>query len=217
MHVFLNFSALLFDMDGTLVDSTVVVERTWRRFARRHGIDASEVLADAHGRPTGETVLRFAPDGADVARETATLVAEEVEDIEGVVQVPGAAEFLRHVPESRMAVVTSASRELAVRRMEAAGIPLPNVLVTADDISSGKPDPEGYLKAAELLGVPPSSTVVFEDAESGLLAAEAAGTTPVVVGSHDRASAAGRIGIRDFHAISVAGFDEDGRVGISFE
>ncbi|WP_320784538.1 HAD-IA family hydrolase [Streptomyces sp. CRN 30] len=195
--------ALLLDMDGTLVDSTVVVERTWRRFARRHGLDAEAILATAHGRRTAETVARYAPAGVDAAAETARLVAEEVEDVDGVVPVPGAPELLAALPDDRWAVVTSAGRELTHRRMTAAGLPLPPLLISADDVREGKPSPEGYLAAAAALGVPASETVVFEDAEAGLLAAAAAGATPVVVGAHRGPAAEGRLRVTDLREVTV--------------
>ncbi|RLV10063.1 hypothetical protein CTZ27_02125 [Streptomyces griseocarneus] len=199
----LTAETLLFDMDGTLVDSTPVVERTWRRFARRLGLDAEEILATAHGRRTGETVARFVPEGMDAEAETARLVAEEIADTEGIVAVPGALELLASLPKDRWAVVTSASRELAVRRMRAAGLPLPRLLVSADDVTRGKPDPEGYLTAARRMRVRPGATIVFEDAEAGLLAAAASGATPVVVGGHTGPSTGGLIRVGDLREVSA--------------
>ncbi|AZQ34552.1 HAD family hydrolase [Streptomyces cyaneochromogenes] len=202
-HTTLSPEALLFDMDGTLVDSTVVVERTWRRFARRHGLDAERILATAHGRRTGETVARYAPAGVDVAAETARLVAEEVEDVDGIVPVPGAPALLASLAGDRWAVVTSAGRELTHRRMAAAGLPLPSLLVSADDVREGKPSPEGYLTAAAALNVRPAATVVFEDAEAGLRAAAAAGAPAVVVGDHGGPAAAGCPKVRDLREVTV--------------
>lgn len=176
--------ALLLDMDGTLVDSTAVVERTWRRFAARHGLDPAAILAGSHGRRTGETVALHAPPGVDVAAETTRLEAEEVADVEGVVAVPGAAELLAGLPPDRWAVVTSAGRELTARRMAAAGLDLPPAVVTADDVTHGKPSPEGYIAAAGRLGARPGEALVFEDAEAGMRAAEAAGARWVAVGRH---------------------------------
>ncbi len=199
--------ALLFDMDGTLVDSTVVVERTWRRFARRHGLDAERILATAHGRRTGETVAGYAPAGVDAAAETARLVAEEVEDVDGIVAVPGAPELLAALPRGRWAVVTSAGRELTHRRMTAAGLPLPPLLISADDVTEGKPSPEGYLAAAAALDVLPAAAIVFEDAEAGLRAAAAAQSPAVVVGAHRGPAAEGCLRVRDLRDVTVAGTD----------
>ncbi|MFI0975913.1 HAD-IA family hydrolase [Streptomyces sp. NPDC021093] len=202
-RVKLTAEALLFDMDGTLVDSTVVVERTWRRFARRHGLDADEILATAHGRRTGETVARYAPAGVDAAAETARLVAEEIDDVDGIVPVPGAAELLDGLPAESWAIVTSAGLELTVHRMAAAGLPLPRCLLSADDVTEGKPHPMGYLAAARELGTAPVSAIVFEDAAAGLEAAVAAGTTPVVVGAYTGAAAKGLIRVTDLRDVSV--------------
>ncbi|MGW3132020.1 HAD-IA family hydrolase [Streptomyces sp. NPDC001123] len=198
MTLVVTAQALLFDMDGTLVDSTAAVERTWRRFAGRHGLDPAVILAGAHGQRTAETVAEHAPPGTDVAAETAWLVAQDVADTRGTVALPGAAELLAALPRHRWALVTSAGRELAQRRMAAAGLPLPEVLVSADDVRRGKPDPEGYRTAADRLGVDPRASIVFEDAELGLLAGRAAGGYTVVVGPHGGAAAQGRPRIPDF-------------------
>jgi HAD superfamily hydrolase (TIGR01509 family) len=175
-------AALLFDMDGTLVDSTVVVERTWRSFADRHGLDVGRILAVSHGRRTEETVAEFAPAGVDVQAESRRLIAQEVCDTEGIVAVEGATQLLASLPSGSWALVTSAGRALAEARMAAAGLPVPPVVVSADDVTAGKPSPEGYLTASDRLGVAPEQAVVFEDAEAGLLAARAAGAHTVVVG-----------------------------------
>lgn len=182
-------AAVLFDMDGTLVDSTAVVERTWRAFAGRHHLDAERILAVSHGRRTEETVAAFAPAGLDADAEARRLVARECVDTEGIVAVPGAAELLASLREGSWALVTSAGRDLAEARMGAAGLPMPPVVVCADDVTAGKPDPEGYLTAAARLGTAADRTIVFEDAEAGLLAARAAGARTVVVGACAAAAA----------------------------
>jgi sugar-phosphatase len=203
----LSAGAVLFDMDGTLVDSTKIVERTWRGFADRHGIDPELVLAVAHGRPTRDTVAVFAVEGVDVAAETARIQAQEVDDIEGIVEIPGAADLLASLDPGRWAVVTSAGTELALRRMGGAGLPLPRVLVSADDVTAGKPDPEGYHRAAERLGVTPASAVVFEDTEAGLAAARGAGTTPVVVGDHVGPATEGLARVPDLRSVRARVLD----------
>lgn len=200
----LTVDAVLFDMDGTLIDSSVVVERTWRAFASRHGLDPDKILATAHGRRTEETVARYLPEGIDVVAETRRIVAEEVADTAGVVAVPGAAELLASLPRRRWAMVTSAGRALARRRMAAAGLPFPPVVITAEDVLAGKPAPDGYLAAADALGVPAIVTVIFEDAEAGLRAAVASGATTVVVGRHHGPAAKGLVRIPDFSAVAVA-------------
>ena len=199
----LRARALLFDMDGTLVDSSAVVERIWRQFARRHGLDPAELLAASHGRRTGDVIARFAPAGVDVAAETALTVAQEVDDSDGVAAVPGAAELLAGLPADRWALVTSAGRDLAVRRMAMAGLDLPSVIISADDVHAGKPDPEGYLAAASRLGVPAATTIVFEDTDAGLAAARAAGAREVAVGTRNGAAARGLPQISDFRTVTA--------------
>lgn len=195
--------AILFDMDGTLVDSTKVVERTWRRFADRHGLNAEAILAVSHGRPTRDTVAVFATEDMDVAAETELIQSEEVDDVEGITEVPGAVALLASLEPHRWAVVTSAGAELALRRMESVGLPLPRILISADDVAVGKPDPEGYRRAAELLGFDPADAIVFEDAEAGLVAAKASGATPVVVGTYAEAAAEGLLRVRDLRSVHV--------------
>ena len=199
----LRARALLFDVDGTLVDSSAVVERIWRQFARRHGLDPDEILAASHGRRTGDVVARFAPAGVDLAAETALVTAQEVDDTGGVAAVAGAGELLAGLPVDRWALVTSASRELAVRRMAMAGLGLPPVIISADDVHAGKPDPEGYLAAASRLGVPAATTVVFEDTDAGLAAARAAGAREVAVGTRNGAGARGLPQISDFRTVTA--------------
>jgi mannitol-1-/sugar-/sorbitol-6-phosphatase len=170
--------AVLFDMDGTLVDSTAVVERQWARWAARRGVDLAAILAVSHGRPTFETLALVAPQWA-TAEEAAGLDAAEGADSEGLAAVPGARELASALPPARWAVVTSAGRTLARSRLAAAGLPLPAVLVTADDVSPGKPSPAGYLEAARRLSVRPERCLVFEDAPVGVQAGIAAGAMVV--------------------------------------
>jgi sugar-phosphatase len=183
--------AALFDMDGTLVDSTAVVETIWRSFADRFGLDRAMILASVHGVRAEDSVRRFAPPGSDVAGIVAELNAYELEHTEGTVEIPGAVAFLAALPRTRVALVTSASPALAAGRLAAAGVPSPDVVVTADDVLHGKPAPDGYLAAAERLGVLATDAVVFEDAEAGVLAGLAAGMHVVVVGGHESPSTEG--------------------------
>lgn len=199
----LTAEVILFDMDGTLVDSTKIVERTWRRFADRHGLDVERILAVSHGRPTGDTVAMFATADMDVASETARLEAEEIEDVDGIAPVPGAAELLASLAADRWAVVTSAGTELARRRMTAAGLPIPRVLVSLDDVTVGKPDPQGYAMAATALGTDPAAAAAFEDAEAGLAAARASGAATIVVGSHRGPASEGLHRVPDLRAVTV--------------
>jgi mannitol-1-/sugar-/sorbitol-6-phosphatase len=200
----LTAAAVLFDMDGTLVDSTAVVEQVWAEFAARHGLDLDEVLAFSHGRLTIDSVRHFLPAGLDPLAVTAELDDQELLRLDGVVEIPGAAALLGNLEGARVAVVTSASRELARRRMLAAGVVPPDVIVAAEDVETGKPSPEGYLRAAAILGVPPEDCVVFEDAEAGVQAALASKGQVVVVGGHRSDRTVGLPRVPDFTRLSVS-------------
>ncbi|MEV7005921.1 HAD-IA family hydrolase [Streptosporangium sp. NPDC051022] len=166
--------ALLFDMDGTLVDSRECVERTWRDWCVRHRLDCDELLRLSHGRQNHDTIRMVAPH-LQTDEELALLARAEEECRDGVVAVRGAARLLGGLAPRHWAVVTSAWRRLAEIRLGLAGLPVPPVLVTADEIRRGKPDPEGYLSAADHLGVDPAACVVVEDAPAGVEAGRAAG------------------------------------------
>ncbi|MFE6307605.1 HAD-IA family hydrolase [Nocardiopsis sp. NPDC057823] len=176
--------AVLFDMDGTLVDSTAVVEDVWARFAARHGVVLADVLAYSHGRQTKDTLLRFLPPEHDVDAVAEEIEREETTRTDGITEIPGARRLLELLRGVRTAVVTSASRPLAEARLLAAGLPVSEVLVAAEDVAAGKPDPSGYVAAAARLGVAPDRCLVLEDAEAGILAGLASGAHTLVVGSH---------------------------------
>ncbi|WP_434624500.1 HAD family hydrolase [Pseudomonas sp. Z1-29] len=175
------YRAFLFDMDGTLLNSVAATERIWTRWAMRHGLDVATFLPTIHGVRAVDTVARQNLPGVDAQAEAAQLTVEEIEDVEGVVEVPGALAFLKSLPPTQWAIVTSAPMALALRRMEAAGIVRPAVMVTAEDVNAGKPNPDCYLLAAQRLQVKPQECLVFEDAEAGIKAGEAAGADVVVV------------------------------------
>jgi mannitol-1-/sugar-/sorbitol-6-phosphatase len=167
-------AAVLFDMDGVLVDSTPAVVRVWTIWARAHGFDPDEVVHKAHGRPSLATIRELLPNG-DHEAENREVERREIEDIADVVALPGALNLLQSIPQQRWAVVTSATRALAEVRLRAAGLPAPNHLVTATDLQRGKPFPDPYLKGAEVLGIAPVECVVAEDAASGIRSGKAAG------------------------------------------
>ena len=163
---------VLFDLDGVLVDSTPAVARVWAKWAAKHGFDAEEVVRQAHGRPTIATVRELLP-GADHQAESAELERAEIEDIDGVIPLPGALELLQGLPTTRWTIVTSCTRRLAEVRVRAAGLPLPAKLVTSDDVTRGKPDPEPYIKGAQILGLDTKNCLVVEDAPAGIRAGKA--------------------------------------------
>jgi len=177
-----NCAAILFDLDGVLVDSTGSVTRQWRRWAIDNNIDPQKVLEIAHGVRTIEIVRRLAPH-LDAEAEALMLEKREAEDQEGVSVMPGAAELLASIPEGRWCVVTSGTRYLATARLKLGNLPIPNVLVSADDVSKGKPDPQPYLKGAKLLGINPTECLVVEDAPAGIRAAHAGGMKAIGITS----------------------------------
>lgn len=180
-------TAALFDNDGVLVDSHASVEEAWTLLAEEYDLDAAEVLARVHGRPSRVTVAELVPESLQ-ARALARVDALELETADSVRALPGAAECLAALDPDRWAVVTSGTRALARARLAAAGIPQPRVVVTADDVRHGKPDPEPYVTAAARLGQPPRACVVLEDAAPGVASARAAGAGYVVgVGHHTTA------------------------------
>lgn len=176
-----SYRAFLFDMDGTILTSIAAAERVWTTWAVRHGVDVETFLPTIHGARAIDTINRLALPGVDAEAEAAWITQAEIEDVDGVEEVAGAAGFLQSLPAHQWAIVTSAPRALALRRMAAAGIPEPDVMVTAEDVTAGKPDPAGYRLAARRLGVEISDCLVFEDATVGILAAEAAGADLVIV------------------------------------
>ena len=175
------FAAFLFDMDGTLISSIAAAERAWIRWAARHDIDPATFLPSIHGMRAIETMRRVAPPGVDVEAEAAWITQAEIDDVEGIHAIAGAADFLARLPVGTWAIVTSAPRELALRRLGAAGIEPPPIFVTSEDIEHGKPDPACYLLAAERFGISAGDCLVFEDAPAGIEAGEASGAAVLVI------------------------------------
>lgn len=170
----LHCHAVLFDLDGVLVDSTPCGSRIWTAWALQHGLDAAYVVHIGHGRPTVETVRLVAPH-LDAPHEAELIERAEIADVEGLQVLPGARELLAALPLDRYTIVTSGGRRLATTRLQAVGLPIPPTMVTASDITRGKPDPQPYLAGAAALGFEPQTCLVFEDAPSGIRAARAAG------------------------------------------
>jgi sugar-phosphatase len=171
---------VLFDLDGVLVDSTPAVARVWTWWAREHGFDAEKVVQQAHGRPSITTIRELLPDG-DHDAENRKVERREIEDIADVIPLPGALQLLEALPLDRWAIVTSCTRRLADVRIAAAELPEPKYLVTSNDVRRGKPDPEPYLKGAQILAVPAEDCVVVEDAPAGIRAGKAAGARVVAL------------------------------------
>lgn len=172
--------AILFDLDGALVDSTPAVVNTWNEWAKAHGMNPNRILEVAHGRRTVETIRLVASD-LDAEAEAKKLERMEMEDLEGVYEIDGARELLSSLPTDRWAIVTSGTRPLATRRLEYTSLPLPEILVSAEDVTNGKPNPEAYLKGAHRVGLSPEGCLVVKDAPSGVAAGRAAGMVVIAV------------------------------------
>lgn len=177
-----KISAVLFDLDGVLVESREATERVWLDWARMNGIGEDELRSAMHGVRSVEVVSALRPE-LDAVAESDAIERRQAEDLVGLRAIPGAGEALRALREERVAVVTSATRDLAAARLGAVGIELPDVVVYAGDVSRGKPDPEGYQAAAERLGVDPAEALVVEDSPPGVEAGRAAGAATVAVTS----------------------------------
>jgi sugar-phosphatase len=176
----LRCKAILFDLDGVLVNSAELVERTWRGWAARHQLDFEKVMAVAHGRRTIETVRILAPQ-LNVEAEVTALESGESVTSDGIYEIAGARELLEMLPADRWAIVTSGIRAIAEFRIRHTGLPMPSVMICAEDLSRGKPDPEGYLTAAMRLGQAPKDCIVIEDAPAGVEAAHNAGMRVIAI------------------------------------
>jgi len=170
----IKVKGILFDMDGVLVSSIGSVERSWAKWSALHGLDPVETVARAHGRRSIDSVRAIRPD-LDAEFENKKIEDWEVGDTDGVEAVAGVCQFIKQLPPGSWTIVTSATRRLAEVRLGAAGITPPAKWITSDVVVNGKPQPEPYLKGAELLGLAPKDCLVVEDAESGATAGKAAG------------------------------------------
>jgi mannitol-1-/sugar-/sorbitol-6-phosphatase len=200
----LKCHGFLFDLDGVLVDSHLVVERTWRRWAARHGMDGDAIVPIAHGRRASDTLREIVPH-LDIAAEVQWLDDTERRDLDGVVAMPGAVQLLTHLPGLAWAIVTSCSDALARARLAACGLPMPRSLIASERIANGKPAPDGYLAGARALGLPPAECVVFEDAPPGIEAGIAAGCRVVGLATTypaERLTAATRV-VKDLSEVRI--------------
>ena len=200
----------MFDMDGVLIDSTPAVARVWRRWALEHDLDPETVVRMAHGRPSRTTIRELLP-SSDLDAEDREVERREMQDIEGVILLPGAERLLNSLPLERWTIVTSCTRPLAEVRLRAAGLPIPKDLITSSDVKNGKPHPEPYQKAASSLGFSASDCIVVEDTPAGVRAGRAAGAKviafPTTMDRHDLESAGADWIVEDCSAIAAQNGD----------
>jgi sugar-phosphatase len=208
----ISCQAILFDMDGVLIDSTPAVARVWHRWALEHGFDPETVVRVAHGRPSRITIGELLPN-TDIDAEDRKVERREMEDLEGVVLLPGARPLLNSLPPESWTIVTSSTRPLAEVRLRTAGLPIPKKMITSSDVKAGKPHPEPYQKAASILGFSTSDCIVVEDAPAGVRAGKAAGARvigfPTTIAVHDL-QAAGADWVVDNCAAITARNDDSG-------
>lgn len=209
-----TYAAFLFDMDGTILNSLASAERVWGRWAAKMGLDVEKFLPTMHGKRGIDTITGLDLPGVDPVIEAEGILRGEIDDVEGVVPIPGAVEFLSALPPERWAIVTSSPIELARVRLAAAGIPQPRYMVTAEDVTVGKPNPQGYILGSERLGVSPSEVLVFEDVLAGIKAGEAAGADVVVItATHSHPIETGHSKIPGYLDV-VPHIGEDGRLSV---
>jgi sugar-phosphatase len=206
-------------MDGTILTSIKAAERVWGQWAEGHGLDVDAFLPTIHGKRTEETIRALELPGVDPVREAAFITRAEIEDVAGIEAIEGAGAFLASLPRARWAIVTSAPRRLAEARIAAAGLPIPDVLVAAEDVERGKPAPDPFLLGARKLGVAPGDCLVFEDTLAGLQSAQAAGMASIVVTtthSHplqlDIADVTAVLDYEDLRAVTAA----DGMLNVTY-
>ncbi|BCG92246.1 HAD-IA family hydrolase [Mesorhizobium sp. 131-2-1] len=200
-----KFAAFLFDMDGTVINSIAAAERVWTDWAQRQGLDVATFLPTIHGKRAIETIGELMLPGVDPVLEADALLKAEADDLEGIVPIAGAVAFLKSLPPERWAIATSAPRELALLRMKAAGIPVPAVIVAAEDVTRGKPAPDCFQLAARRLGFEAHDCLIFEDAPAGIAAAEAAGASLMVISAtHTHPIATPHVSIASYDALGIA-------------
>ena len=211
-----RFAALLFDMDGTLISSLASAERIWSRWAQAHGLDVAAFLPTIHGVRSVETIRRLDLPGVDPEAEAAAITRAEMEDVADIIEIPGARDFVTALPSGRWAIVTSAPRALAQRRLAAAGMPMPGLMIAAEDVTRGKPAPDCVLLAAERLGVAAADCLMFEDAPAGIQAAEAAGASvAVVTATHHTPVATAHARIPDYRRLHAEAGPDGIRVSLT--
>lgn len=210
-----KFDAFLFDMDGTIVNSIASGERVWTRWANKYGIDPVTFLPTVHGVKATETIGRLNLPGVDPVEEARILAIEEMEDLVDVKEIGGAFDFLQQLPADRWAIVTSAPLLLAQKRIEAAGLPFPNIIVSGQDVAHGKPSPDCFLLGARKLGFEAKDCLVFEDAPAGIIAGETSGAQVVVITeTHAHPYETAHTRIANYHDVQLS-VATDGRLQLS--
>lgn len=200
----LHGRGMIFDMDGTIVHSERASERIWRRWATRCHVEPEKLVAAAAGLRNIDTLRLFCPPGVRFEDELAELKREELADIEAVTAMPGAAAFLAALPPERWAIVTSNTRVVLEARLRHVGVAVPRVVVCSEDVSAGKPDPQGYIKAAAALDCPPGAVLAYEDSSVGLQAAQRAGIEVIAISPSGRVPVGySGFAIRDFVGMEV--------------
>ncbi|WP_210203383.1 HAD-IA family hydrolase [Breoghania corrubedonensis] len=207
--------AVLLDMDGTILNSIKAAERVWRTWAERRGIDVDAFLPTIHGVQAVETIRRLGLAGIDPQNEAAEITKAEIEDVDGIEPIAGAAAFLAMLPHDKWGIVTSAPRVLALRRIKAAGLPLPPLLISAEDVKRSKPAPDGFMHAAERLGTLAHRCLVIEDSPAGIAAAASSGAQVLVVtATHHRPMEIRHPAITDYRDLALERLP-DGALSIS--
>ncbi|AVA22769.1 MULTISPECIES: HAD-IA family hydrolase [unclassified Rhizobium] len=209
-----SYSGFLFDMDGTIINSIAAAERVWGDWARSKGLDVAAFMPTMHGSRGVDTIGRLNLPGVDPVAESLLIMEAEIADVEGVVPLPGAIEFLASLPPERWAIVTSSPHRLAQARLAAAGIPVPRFIVTAEDVKIGKPDPQCYILGAERLGLRTSDCLVFEDVMAGIKAGETAGADVMVItATHSHPVNTNHSTLLNYENVR-AHIDDDGRISV---
>jgi sugar-phosphatase len=208
-------NTVLLDMDGTILNSIKAAERVWGKWAERHGIDIEAFLPTIHGVQSVETIRRAGIAGVDPVAEAAAITQAEIEEVEGIEAIAGAAAFLAALPATRWGIVTSAPRALALRRIETARLPVPPLLIAAEDVARGKPAPDCFHLGAERLGTTADRCLVIEDSAAGIAAAVSAGAMVLVVtAAHHKPTEIGHPAIVDYHDLVLERLS-DGSLKIS--
>lgn len=208
----IRVDAILFDMDGTLIDSSGACARIWTRWAEHYGLEPQPVIDQSHGRRPEDTARSILGDDADIQAAVDRFTIEEAKETH-VTTVPGALDLIQSIPVERWAIVTSSTEQIATTRLAYCGIPEPQALVTAEKVGAGKPDPEGYLQAADKLGVDISRCLVIEDAPGGIEAGHRSGARVIAVATTYKPSKfPNEVVVSDLRGIALTSLEPTGEL-----